>query len=88
MSGTLAAYIIPYRPVADASSDESIQDIKNWITTCDNPHTRCRYAFSGDKIKSRHLLPTRIIDVGTGAGDSGETVRLVISKGWSDDMLL
>ncbi|KAH6669468.1 heterokaryon incompatibility protein-domain-containing protein [Halenospora varia] len=74
--GTFASRHIPYRPVADSGSDKSIQDIKDWITTCNRSHTRCRYSLSGAKIKHSAPLPTRVIDV----GGSPETVRLMESS--------
>ncbi|CZR50470.1 uncharacterized protein PAC_00343 [Phialocephala subalpina] len=73
--GTFASRHIPYRPVADPRSDKSIQNIKDWITTCNKSHPRCWYSISGAKIKHTSPLPTRVIDVGNSTG----TVRLVNS---------
>lgn len=54
-----------------------MQDIQDWIATCNESHPRCRYSLSGVKMNHKAVVPTRIIDVGK---ESLEEVRLVVSN--------
>jgi Heterokaryon incompatibility protein (HET) len=74
MIGTFASNHIPYRPVGNPGSDQTLGVIGQWIKTCDENHPKCQYTISGMPTESVPKLPTRVLDV-----RSCEDIRLLVT---------
>ena len=75
MIGIFASNHIPYRPVGNPGSDQTIDVIRDWIKTCDENHPKCQYTISGMLTELVPKLPTRVLDVG-----SCEDIRLLVTR--------
>ena len=75
MIGTFAGHHIPYRPVGNPGSDQTLGVIGHWIKTCDENHPKCQYTISGMPIELTPKLPTRVLDVGS----CEDNIRLLVT---------